>query len=133
VTSLTHVRVEAAVSPTEDAAKIKSAVLNVFPDARFTETEGVLLAESNSLDRLKEMLRNERIRDSARMILLKARRESTIRFSLNKEAAFVGRVNFAPPSPMGPIDVVIVDENVDSVIESLTGKSEPSDTVLSDR
>lgn len=121
---MTQVRIETTVWPTEDSAKVKAAVLNIFPDARFAESQGMLSAESESLEKLREMLRNQRIRDSAGRILREARSGSTIRFSLNKEAAFVGRVNFAPPSPMGPIDVFIEGEDIDRLVGFLIGKSE---------
>jgi len=122
-----QIRVDVSVKPTENVAKVKAAVLNVFPDATFVESEGSLVAEARSLENLREMFRNQRIRDAARKILQASREETAIRFSLNKQAAFVGKANFAPPSPMGPIDVTIADDNLDSVIGYLTGKSEIKD------
>ncbi len=120
-----QIRIDVPVKPTENVSKVKAAVLNVFPDATFVESEGCLVAEAKSLDRLREMFRNQRIRDTARKILRASRDDEVMRFSLNKQAAFVGRANFAPPSPMGPIDVAILDEDLDSVINFLTGKPRP--------
>lgn len=119
---VTRIRIETPVRPTESVAKVKAAVLNVFPDAVFVESEGNLAAEATSLDKLREMFRTQRIRDTARSVLRISRIGIEIRFSLNKQAAFVGRVNFAPPSPMGQIDVTIADEAPDSIIDFLTGK-----------
>jgi len=123
---VTRVHIEVPVKPTENAAKVRAAVLNVFPDATFMESEGALIAEAASLDRLREMFRTQRIRDTARNVLRSSRNGIEIRFSLNKQAAFVGRVNFAPPSPMGQIEVTIEDENPESIIDFLSGKADPN-------
>jgi predicted RNA binding protein with dsRBD fold (UPF0201 family) len=123
---VTRVHIEVPVKPTENAAKVKAAVLNVFPDANIVESESALVAEAASLDKLREMFRIQRIRDTARSVLRSARNGIEIRFALNKQAAFVGRVNFAPPSPMGRIEVIIEDENPESVIDFLTGKAGPN-------
>ena len=121
---MTAIQVETSVRPTENPMKVRAAVLNIFPDASFTEVEGRLSAEAHSLELLKELFRTQRIRDTARWVLLKSRDESSIRFSLNKQTAFVGKANFAPPSPMGPITVTIEDEDLDAVIRFLTEKPE---------
>jgi len=123
---VTRVHIEVPVKPTENAAKVRAAVLNVFPDATFVKSEGALVAEAASLDRLREMFRTQRIRDTARSVLRSSRNGIEIRFSLNKQAAFVGRVNFAPPSPMGRIEVTIEDENPESIIDFLSGKASPN-------
>jgi len=123
VSLVARIRIETQVRPTEDPVKVKAAVLNVFPDATFVESEGILTAEAVSMDRLREMFRTQRIRDTARSVLRGSRVGIEIRFSLNKQAAFVERANFAPPSPMGQIDVAISDEEPESVIDYLTGKT----------
>ena len=121
---MSRISIETTVKPTENIVKVKAAVLNIFPDARFTESQGRLVAEASSLDRLRDMFSDQRIRDTARRLLRAGAHDSRIAFSMNKEAAFVGKANFAPPSPMGPIDVVIEDENIGGVIDFLTGKPE---------
>jgi len=123
---VTRVHIEAPVKPTENVTKVKAAVLNVFPDATFVESEGALAAEAVSLDRLREMFRTQRIRDTARSVLRASRNGIEIRFALNKQAAFVGRVNFAPPSPMGQIEVTIADEDPESIVDFLTRKADPN-------
>jgi len=120
---LTRVTIETPVKPTENIFKIKAAVLNVFPEAKFIEGEGCLRAETSSLERLREMFRIQRIRDTARSVLRGAREGTIIHFFLNKQAACVGKVNFAPPSPLGPIEVIIEDEDVDKVIDFLTART----------
>jgi len=120
--SLTRVRIEAAVKPTENPAKVKAAVLNIFPDASFTESEGLLTAEARSLDRLKEVFATQRIRDAARKVLRSSMSPSALRFSLNKQAAFVGKANFALPSPLGAIVITVEDEDPERIVGFLTGK-----------
>lgn len=104
--------------------KVKAAVLNIFPDSEFAEAEGLLRAEASSLDRLKELFRKQAIRDSARHVLRDSIVGSNLRFSLNKQAAYMGKANFAPPSPMGAIDVMIESEDADGIIDFLTVKPE---------
>jgi len=120
---VTRIHIEVPVRPTENEAKVKVAVLNVFPDATFVINGETLVAEAVSLDKLRELFRTQRIRDTARKVLRNSRVGVEIRFSLNKQAAFMHRANFAPPSPMGQIDVTIEDEAPDSIIDFLTGKA----------
>lgn len=121
---MTRVTIETTVKPTENVYKIKAAILNIFPQAQFTETEGRLHAETSSLERMRGMFRNQRIRDTARGILRQAREGTRIIFSLNKQAACAGKINFAPPSPLGPIEVVVEDDDVDKVIDFLTARTD---------
>lgn len=120
---VTRVHIEVPVRPTENVAKVKAAVLNVFPDATFVESGNTLVAEAASLDTLREMFRTQRIRDTARSILRASQVGIELRFSLNKQAAFARRVNFAPPSPLGIIEVTIADEDPTSIVDFLTGKA----------
>jgi predicted RNA binding protein with dsRBD fold (UPF0201 family) len=132
---VTRIHIDVPVKPTENIAKVKAAVLNIFPDAMFEESEGALAAEAASLEKLKEAFRKQRIRDTARRILRGSSGETGIRFSLNKQAAFAGKANFAPPSPMGPIEVTITDDNLGSVVDFLTEKpgARPTESTLTER
>ena len=118
--TVARVRVESPVYPTEDAAKVKAACLNVFPDLAFTAGADGIVGEGSDLDRLRELVRNQKIRDTARDVLVRGRRGFVVRFSLNKQAAFVGRVNFAGgTAPLGDIAVVLEDPDTDALIEHL--------------
>ncbi|HEV8594618.1 MAG TPA: RNA-binding domain-containing protein [Thermoplasmata archaeon] len=114
---MTRVRVEAAVHATESPARVKRACLNLFPDLTFVETDEGLVGEGSDLEYLRELIRNQKIRDSARDILIRGRSENTIRFSLNKQAAYVGRVNVGTGSPLGDLAVTIEDPDVDALID----------------
>jgi len=120
--SLTRISIETVLHPTEDQLKVKAAVLNIFPDAAFVESEGTIRAEASSLEHLKELFKRQLIRDTAFHVLRGSIGESGLSFSLNKQAAFVGKANFAPPSPMGAIKVTVEDENLEGVIEFLTDR-----------
>ena len=115
-----RVRVESAVNPTEDRAKVKAACLNVFPDLVFTESAEGIAGEGSDLDRFRELVRNQRIRDTARAVLLRGRQGPILLFSLNKQAAFVNRVNFATGNaPLGDIHVVVEDEDLNALIDRM--------------
>jgi predicted RNA binding protein with dsRBD fold (UPF0201 family) len=121
-----RVRVEAPVHPTETLAKVKLACLNVFPDLTFSAEDDVLQGEGTSLDRFRDLVRTQRIRDTAREVLVRGRRGGVLHFSLNKQAAYVGRVNFGAGAPLGDVAVTVEDEDVDALIdrvaESTVGK-----------
>ena len=106
--------------PTESLAKVKTAVLNVFPDARFGREDDVVEAEASSVERLREQIRNQKIRDTARTVLLRGRGTNTIRFGLNKQAAYVGTLSFAAEAtPLGDIEVLIETDDVDRLIDDI--------------
>ncbi|MBI4416114.1 MAG: coaE operon protein [Euryarchaeota archaeon] len=112
-----HVRVEVPVYPTESVAKVKLACLNLFPDLAFREERDALVGEAASLEKFRELVRNQKIRDTARDVLIKGRQGNLTSFRLSKQAAFVGRVNFAAPAPLGDIHVTVEDEDLDALID----------------
>ncbi|MEK6851802.1 MAG: RNA-binding domain-containing protein [Candidatus Thermoplasmatota archaeon] len=112
-----RVRVEAPVHPTESDAKVKLACLNLFPDLAFAEEGDVLVGEGTDVGHFRELLRIQRIRDTARDVLIRGRRETVVRFALNKQAAYVGRVNFTTGSPLGDLHVTLEAEDTDALID----------------
>lgn len=112
-----RVRVEAAVHPTESLAKVKIACLNLFPDLAFSEAEGRLVGEGSSLGRFRELVRNQKIRDTARGVLLHGRDGGAIRFELSKQAGYVGRVNVGTGAPLGDLAVTVEDSDPDALID----------------
>jgi len=111
---------------TEDPEKVRTALLNLFPDAHVEEAEGEMRAVTGSLEILRQRIRDQRIRDTARGELIKGRVEDVLRFRLNKQAAFAGRVSFSAGSPLGDIEVLVEDADLDALIddvaESTVGK-----------
>jgi len=112
-----RVRVEVPVHPTESAAKVRTACLNVFPDLTLVEEGGTLVGDGVSIDAFRELVRNQKIRDTTREVLIRGRRGNATTFRLSKQAAFVHRVNFAASSPLGDLTVTVEDEDLDALID----------------
>jgi len=112
----------APVYATESAESVEKAITNIFPDARLSFEEDKLTGDA-SLDKLQELLRKQKIRDSARTVLLNSKRGNKIEFDLNKQVAFVGKVNFGRSS-LGSIHVCIETVEPDELIDWLTSSNE---------
>lgn len=121
-----HVKVSAAVYPTEDLEKIIKAVSSLFTDIEL-EKEAIEATESETgsfpsfflsgeggidiLQTLHRLIRKEEIIDSIRNKAFNKGLSSdglSVRFSLNKQAAFVGVPSVpAQEEPLGSIEVLI--------------------------
>jgi uncharacterized protein len=127
------IHVEAEINPTEDAEKIELAVNNVVGNASITikpsQKGSVLSAEAKGQDaliKLRNLLRQDRIRDAARKLLFKSIRGNTITFCLNKQVAFAGHVSFSEEtaeSPLGPIQVIVETDNPRQIVEWLAERA----------
>ncbi len=116
------VRVSALVYPTEIEEKVKKAVQNLFPVELAISDFGVprLYGEGDigSLRLLHRRLREERILDTARSVLLTKIQGNTTYFELNKQVAFVGKVNFpAGEESLGSIHVEISADNKEDLLK----------------
>jgi len=128
------VHIEAEVQPTESEEKVKAAVNNFVGNASFSlqsqGKNGFLSADAkgqDSLIKLRNAFRNDRIRDAARRFLFKSIKGNSISFCLNKQVAFAGHVSFSEEnaeSPLGPIRVSITSDNPRQLIEWMAEKSE---------
>ena len=115
--------VETICKPTEDKDKLKNAMFNIFPDLRIDDNGNKMIGTSSSLDRFKEIIRDCRVRDAARRILLRGREGNKTVFRINKQVAFVGKVCFAEEKhPLGDITVTTENENIDGIIEEIIRK-----------
>lgn len=121
-----HVKISAAVYPTEDLEKVIKAVSSLFTDIEL-EKEAIEATESETgsspsfflsgeggidiLQTLHRLIRKEEIIDSVRNKAFNKGLSSdglSVRFSLNKQAAFVGVPNVpAQEEPLGSIEVLI--------------------------
>ncbi|MCK4953047.1 hypothetical protein KAS14_04620 [Candidatus Bathyarchaeota archaeon] len=125
--------VEVEVKPTEDSDKVRKAVENIIWDAEFKITPqrggSLLTAKAKGIDSLTKifnLLRRERVLDAARSVLFKGLDEKSITFYLNKQVAYAGHLSFSEPtaeSPLGPIKVKIRGDNLREFIEWLTPKT----------
>jgi hypothetical protein len=128
-----RVYMEAEINPTESEEKVKQAIENIFGNIE-TKVQsiykgGLLTAETRSLESLTKLcnlLRRERIRNAARGVLFEGLSGKTISFCLNKQVAFAGHVSFSKEvaeSPLGPIKVKIECENPRELIDWLAPKT----------
>ncbi len=114
-----RVRVETPCRPTEDIEKVTAAVRALFPDVQLiAKPEGRVVGTTESVEHLREQIRNQRIRDTARRQLLAGRHGNRTTVILSKQAAFMGIVNFAAASsPLGDVVVEIESDTLDAVID----------------
>ena len=127
------VYIEAEVNPTESEEKVKRAVENIFGNVQTriqsTSKGAILTAEAEgpeSLTKLYNLLRRERIRDAARGVLFEGLKGNAITFFLNKQVAYAGHISFSKEvaeSPLGPIKVKIECENPRQLIDWLAPKT----------
>jgi len=127
------VLIEAEVNPTEDEAKVKSAMENIFSSLQFEvkplKRGSSLTAKTKGTDgltKLYNLLRRDRIRDATRSVLYKGISGHSIIFYLNKQVAYVGHVSFSQPSgesPLGPIRVEIHCEDPREIIDWLAPRT----------
>ena len=125
--------VETQINPTENEESVKAAVNNFLDNATITIKPSIkgnsltaVAKGQDSLFNLRNMLRNDRIRDASRKLLFKSTRGNMISFCLNKQVAFAGHVSFSEEtaeSPLGPIKVNIETDNPQQLIEWLAEKT----------
>jgi predicted RNA binding protein with dsRBD fold (UPF0201 family)/dephospho-CoA kinase len=89
--------VEVKVNPTEDIEKVKKAVENLFPgiELKYNKERSTLRGKTDNLEKFRELLRMQRILDTARTELRKGWKGNESTVFINKQAATVSRINFA--------------------------------------
>lgn len=103
-----RIHVRAPLRPTEDPEKVRAAILRLFPGATVEAGADELTATAPSLDRVRELVRSQRIPDTARgqMLAGLSMDGASARFLLGKQAAAAGRAHFGPlRSPLGDLEV----------------------------
>jgi hypothetical protein len=128
--------ITAPVNDTEVGDRVADAVKNLFPNAEIEVRNRKLVATAHSLDRLSELLHRQEILDTARSEFFRRRSGPYFSFSLKKQAAFQGVVNFAVgnESELGDIDVEVrVDEpDVESYVDHLAPPTEEGRPITDD-
>lgn len=127
------IHVETEVYPTETEEKVKRAVTNLFGSLALKNKPSyqgsVLTAEAKgqeTLVKFRNVLRNDRVRDAARRVLVGSLRCGPISFCLNKQVAFAGHVSFSEEvaeSPLGPLKVMIECETPRRLIDWLAPRT----------
>lgn len=122
-----RLRVEAEVKHTEAREKVEAAIKRIFPTLELSLVGNSFVGESTSvesLDRLHQLLRQQAVRDSARSVMLRNRRDNVVRFMLNRQVAFVGKVSFTGgESPLGPIVVMLEAPDIERLIDYLAPRT----------
>ena len=120
------IQVSCQINPSEDPSKVKTAVLNIFPDLELSISDELLLGKSNdigTLSNISESIHTKNTKNTYQRILKKNSDENSTWFYLNKQAAFVSTVALCSESnesPLGPIKVVLEGKDIENIIQSLT-------------
>ncbi|HIH44232.1 MAG TPA: hypothetical protein HA257_03880 [Candidatus Methanoperedenaceae archaeon] len=106
------VRVSALINPTELEEKVEAAVRNIFSELETHVEPGEKprlsgTGTADSLKKLHELLRAEKILDTARSVLIRGKRGELTEFCIGKQVAFAGRANFSDDESLGSIYVEI--------------------------
>jgi hypothetical protein len=121
---MVEVEASARLYPTEDVERVRRCLLNILPDAELKEEEGRVTANAGDLSRFKELIRNHRILDSTRAVMLRGTMDDRITFHLNKQAAFVGKVSFAEGNaPLGHIEIFISSDDPEALIDDVAPRT----------
>jgi len=130
------VEITAPVYDTEVTDRIADAITNLFPTAEIEQRHGELGGETHEMEHFSDLLHRQEILDTARGAFFADRRGDTFSFSLKKQAAFEGVVNFAvgDPDELGEIDVrVRVDDpGVEAYIDHVAPPTEEGKPVTPD-
>ncbi len=115
-----EIEIRTKVYPTEDVEKVRRAILNLFPDVEIEVMGEELVGRAQDIENFAKLLREQRIRDSARAVLLGNLYENEVAFEVSKQAAYVGRVNFSVGNvALGSIRIKIRGENLRELIERI--------------
>ncbi|MGZ4903452.1 MAG: AAA family ATPase [Halobacteriota archaeon] len=117
-----EVTIRAPVHETESARKVATAVRNIFPDAVLECSNDTVNGTSGSLQTFALLLKQQRIRSTAKDELLQRVTPTSFEFSLNKQAAFINKVNFGS-GPLGSIYVKVVTSSPEQLIHNITDEN----------
>ncbi|MCK5628807.1 hypothetical protein KAI12_05005 [Candidatus Bathyarchaeota archaeon] len=128
-----NIYLETEIHPTESEDKVREAVGNVFGNIPMRKKQSLrtvlLVADGRGqgvLEKLRNLLITDRIRDAARKAFFNGISEKTIKFCLNKQAAFMRHISFSnktSESPLGPIRVTIESPNPIDLIDWLAPRT----------
>lgn len=120
-----RISVSAEINPTESPEKLLGALTNIFPLGRFTR-EGNMFAFEGDEDLLAHfsfLLEKQRIRDSANVHMHLKTHHDRLKIFLNKQAAYMGKVNFCSDCAMGPITILAEGEGLSPLIDRISPRT----------
>jgi predicted RNA binding protein with dsRBD fold (UPF0201 family) len=98
------------IHPTEDREKVIRCILNLFPQCEYNQANDEVDFSTSEMDHFRDLLKQQQIRDTAAMVLQRNLKDGRIRFHLNKQAAFMEKVNFTDgDSNLGDLFIEITD------------------------
>ena len=123
-----RVQLSASVSPSEDPRKVLAAMRNVLGACEYLVEESpdsiVLSSDSiTCLQKVHDQLRDRRVRDAARRLLLRGQEGETLRLLLNRQAAAAGVMVVCSSeleSPLGPLFLELQSHDPQGLIDWLT-------------
>ena len=122
-----EVEVTAPLYPTELPERVERAITALFPEAEIEERTGELVGHTRSMARFAERLREQAIVDTARDVFREGVEGDAFAFTLKKQAAYEGVVNFAVGNPeeLGDLQVRVrvEDPSVEAFIDGLAPRT----------
>lgn len=117
-----RVTIEAPIRPTEDPERVLQAVRQIFPDSAPKVEGSWVRGRASGIKMMLKKAGDERVMDAARGALWRGRLgETGTRFELNKQAAFMGRINFNEVShPLGDLVVTIETDDLDALLDRIS-------------
>jgi predicted RNA binding protein with dsRBD fold (UPF0201 family) len=127
VTVQVELKIDAPVNPSESPEKVISAITNVFdgcsPEFRYGSLIAARCSGIRFLATIYEQVRSRSAMGVLRRMLIDNRMSNTTWFLLNKQAAAAGIVVVMEDeneSPLGPIRVTIISDELDKLVDWLT-------------
>jgi len=115
------IKIATPVKPTESREKVMKALGNLFPDVEFSGKEkiGGKADDIRTLEVFIEKIKKQEISETAKSLLASCSdSEGKLRFELNKQAAYAGKVNFTDfDTPLG--NITVETDDGDLLLESL--------------
>jgi predicted RNA binding protein with dsRBD fold (UPF0201 family) len=123
---------EASLAPSEDPEKVIAAMKNVVGDCSYVVDKGrqsarITSTDSRCLVKIRDQLRDRRVRAVARRLLVGGRQGRKTTVMLNRQAAAAGVIALCSSegeSPMGPVYLTIESEDLDETTQWLTAFEE---------
>ena len=125
------IQIFSSVNPSEDPEKVKTAMLNIFPNSSIKIEKSSAYSQSRdlrSLEKIYETIHSRQSQKIYRRTLENNLKNGTTWFYLNKQAAFVKKIAIceeSDESPLGPIKIILTSSNIDGVIDwMISGSSD---------
>jgi len=117
-----NISIRTPIHETEAQEKVERAIRNIFPDAALERANNYIKGISSTLETFATLLRKQQIRATAKAELMRGLTLDSFEFTLNKQVALAGKVNFSQ-DPLGPIFVRVVAPLPEELIDAITNES----------